>query len=82
MLDTLVPVANYLTENCGKLEYPELLAGLKDTAIKGMESTSEMHATKGRSSFLGERSVGHIDAGARSTQLMICAIAEAIEAKL
>lgn len=82
MLDTLIPVANYLTENCGKLEYPELLLGLKETAIKGMESTSEMHATKGRSSFLGERSVGHIDAGARSTQLMICAIAEVIEAKL
>lgn len=82
MLDTLIPVDNYLTENCGKLEYPALLAGLKETAIKGMESTSEMHATKGRSSFLGERSVGHIDAGARSTQLMICAIAETIEAKL
>ena len=82
MLDTLIPVANYLTENCGKLEYPALLAGLKETAIKGMESTSEMHATKGRSSFLGERSVGHIDAGARSTQLMICAIADTIEAKL
>jgi len=82
MLDTLIPVANYFNENCGKLDYPELLAGLKETAIKGMESTNAMHATKGRSSFLGERSVGHIDAGARSTQLMICAIAETLEAKL
>lgn len=82
MLDTLIPVADYLTENCGKLEYPALLAGLKETAIKGMQSTSDMHATKGRSSFLGERSVGHIDAGARSTQLMICAIAETIATKL
>ncbi|TXL12826.1 dihydroxyacetone kinase subunit L [Methylococcaceae bacterium HT4] len=82
MLDTLIPVANYFNENCGKLEYPELLKGLKETAIKGMESTKAMHATKGRSSFLGERSVGHIDAGARSIQLMICAIADAIEAKL
>ncbi len=82
MLDTLVPVANYLTENCGKLEYPELLAGLKETAIKGMESTSDMKAIRGRSSFLGERSIGHIDAGARSSQLMICAIADAIERKL
>ncbi len=82
MLDTLVPVANYLTENCGKLEYPALLSGLKETAIKGMESTSEMKAIRGRSSFLGERSIGHIDAGARSTQLMICAIADVIESKL
>jgi len=82
MLDTLIPVANYLNENCGKLEYPALLAGLKETAIKGMESTKDMHSVRGRSSFLGERSVGHIDAGARSSQLMICAIADAIEAKL
>lgn len=82
MLDTLIPVANYLTENCGKTELPALLAGLKETAIKGMESTKVMHATRGRSSFLGERSVGHIDAGARSTQLMICAIADTIAAKL
>ena len=82
MLDTLIPVADYLVANSGTLDQAALIAGVKETAIKGMESTSAMHATKGRASFLGERSVGHIDAGARSTQLMICAIAEAIEAKL
>ena len=43
-------------------------------AIAGAESTRDMIATKGRASFLGDRSRGHIDAGAKSSQLMICAI--------
>ena len=34
----------------------------------------DMLATKGRASFLGERSRGHIDAGAKTMQLMICAL--------
>jgi dihydroxyacetone kinase-like protein len=33
-----------------------------------------MKATKGRASYLEEKSIGHIDAGARTSQLMICAI--------
>ena len=33
-----------------------------------------MKATKGRASFLGERSIGHLDPGARSSQLLIEAI--------
>jgi len=37
-----------------------------------------MLATKGRASFLGERSLGHIDAGAKTAQLMIAAIAAVI----
>jgi len=44
-----------------------------------MESTKDLIATKGRASFLGERSKGHIDAGARTSQLMICAIVEVLE---
>jgi dihydroxyacetone kinase-like protein len=44
-----------------------------------MESTRDMLATKGRASFLGERTKGHIDAGAKTTQLMICAIANTIQ---
>ena len=36
-----------------------------------MLSTKDLLATKGRASFLGERSKGHIDPGARSSQLMI-----------
>jgi dihydroxyacetone kinase-like protein len=43
-----------------------------------MESTREMIATKGRASYLEERSLGHIDAGAKTSQLMICAIIDVL----
>jgi dihydroxyacetone kinase-like protein len=39
-----------------------------------MEATRDMIATKGRASFLEQRSIGHIDAGAKTAQLMISAI--------
>jgi dihydroxyacetone kinase-like protein len=39
-----------------------------------------MKAIRGRASFLGDRSIGHIDPGARSSALMIRAIAEIIGA--
>ena len=39
-----------------------------------MDSTKDIIATKGRASFLGERAKGHIDPGARSSQLAIEAI--------
>lgn len=37
-----------------------------EAAVKGMESTSNMVSKRGRSSYLGERSRGHIDVGAMS----------------
>jgi dihydroxyacetone kinase len=39
-----------------------------------LKKLADMLATKGRASFLGERSLGHIDAGAKSSQLIISAI--------
>ncbi|TJV74892.1 MAG: DAK2 domain-containing protein, partial [Mesorhizobium sp.] len=38
-----------------------------------------MKALRGRASFLGDRSIGHMDAGARSTALLVRAVTEAIE---
>ena len=38
-------------------------------------ATAPMKAERGRASFLGERSVGHVDPGARSSELMIAAVA-------
>jgi dihydroxyacetone kinase-like protein len=40
-----------------------------------------MKAIRGRASFLGERSIGHMDPGARSTALMVEAIADVMEGK-
>ncbi len=79
MLDTLIPVAIVLNE-ASQSDTPlsETLNNISEAAITGMESTKNMLATKGRASFLGERSRGHIDAGARSSQLMICAIVDSL----
>lgn len=41
-----------------------------------VESTKDMKATKGRASYLGERSVGHIDPGAYSSGLLFKALME------
>jgi dihydroxyacetone kinase-like protein len=73
MLDVLIPVADYL-QTAVDVSLPELLDNLPKVAITGMESTRDMLATKGRASYLEERSLGHIDAGAKTSQLMICAI--------
>ena len=74
MLDVLIPVSNILID-CKNETNTKILANkVKTVAEKGMLSTKDMLATKGRASFLGERSKGHIDPGARSSQLAIDAI--------
>ncbi|MEI7869028.1 MAG: dihydroxyacetone kinase subunit DhaL [Candidatus Methylumidiphilus sp.] len=75
MLDVLIPVANALREAAGQAQaLHEVLATLNRVAGLGCESTRDMLPTKGRASFLGERAIGCIDAGARTGQLMIAAI--------
>jgi len=71
MLDVLIPVAESMLQDEG-------VNSINQVAIDGMESTRDMIATKGRASYLEEKSVGHIDAGARTSQLMICAIVDEI----
>ncbi|GEL94383.1 dihydroxyacetone kinase subunit DhaL [Cellulomonas composti] len=46
-------------------------------AAEGAESTIPLVATKGRASYLGERSAGHLDPGSRSTALLLAAASEA-----
>ncbi len=79
MLDTLIPVANSLLDDArNNIEFNQALESAKQYAVSGMQSTKALLATKGRASFLGERAIGHIDPGARTSQLMICAIADAL----
>ncbi|MFZ2725428.1 MAG: dihydroxyacetone kinase subunit DhaL [Methylococcaceae bacterium] len=75
MLDVLIPVANYLqtAANQGQ-DLTEVFGQINTIAEQGVEATRDMLATKGRASFLAERSLGHIDAGAKTSQLMISAI--------
>lgn len=79
MLDVLIPVAEYLeSATAENVALADMLKTVKTVAFEGMESTRDMIATKGRASFLGERSLGVIDAGASSCQIMICVIADTL----
>ena len=47
--------------------------------LAAADATVPMKAIKGRASFLGERSIGHMDPGARSASLMIAAACTVME---
>ncbi|SFC68071.1 dihydroxyacetone kinase subunit DhaL [Clostridium uliginosum] len=49
----------------------EVLIAIRDAAKSGMEYTKSIIATKGRASYVGERSIGHQDAGATSMYLIL-----------
>ena len=78
MLDVLIPVANELNNLSEEDNIKDIAKKISETAKKGMLSTKDLIATKGRASFLGERAKGHIDPGARSSQLAIEAICNTI----
>ncbi len=68
MVDVWEPVAQNLKE--GSLT--------KDQIEKAKEHTQDLIAKKGRASYLGERSKGHIDPGAASSALFFDALVEVI----
>jgi len=79
MMDVLIPVSNCLKKGVEEnKDKNEILNEAIDIAEKGMLSTKDLLATKGRASFLGERAKGHIDPGARSSQLMIKTVCESV----
>ena len=54
---------------------------MAEVAQTQAEATIPMKAIKGRASFLGERSIGHMDPGARSSALIIAAVCDGLESK-
>lgn len=79
MLDAMIPAndamkASYAEDGDAK---KALEAGVK-AAEEGIEYTKTIIATKGRASYVGERSIGHQDPGATSFTLMLKDIAELI----
>lgn len=72
MLDVLVPVLEALEAGAD-------LAALRQRAEQAVAATRDMKATKGRASFLGDRSIGHVDPGARSSQLLVAAVCDVLE---
>jgi dihydroxyacetone kinase-like protein len=75
MLDVLIPVEKALQQAVKEaMPRDKLYPYLCQIAEAGVESTREMIALKGRAAFMGERTRGHLDAGAKTCQLMIGAI--------
>lgn len=80
MLDTLIPVDVAFQKAIeGNLPAAEVRTLLSDTAWRGMEATKDMQAEKGRASFLGKRSMGHVDPGARLSYLLIDLVCSHLE---
>jgi dihydroxyacetone kinase-like protein len=79
MLDALVPAQGALAQASGDgLGLAEALALAASAAETGAQATIPMLATKGRASYLGERSRGHQDPGATSSALILRAVADAL----
>lgn len=79
LMDTLIPaVEAYEEAFAEKGSFDHALYGMKSAARRGAESTKELVAQFGRSSRLGERSRGTMDAGAVSCCLLLEAIADGI----
>jgi phosphoenolpyruvate---glycerone phosphotransferase subunit DhaL len=78
MLDALIPAVDAMRK---ALEGGGALAEILDrgaaAAEAGMQATKTMQARKGRASYLGDRSVGHQDAGATASYLLLKAAADA-----
>jgi dihydroxyacetone kinase-like protein len=83
MLDTLVPALDALRSAAANgLAPAETLTRVRQAAEQGAAATEPMKATKGRASYLGERSIGHVDPGARSSALLVGAVCDVLEAEL
>ena len=79
MVDSLAPAVRALRESVdGGAEVAEALAAARAAAEEGMRATVPLQASKGRASYLGERSIGHQDPGATSTALIIGALEQAV----
>lgn len=77
MLDVLIPVARTFQQLAEQnTDRMAIFDALKKEAEQGMLATRDLIATKGRAAFLGERAIGHIDAGAKSSQVMITAVCD------
>jgi phosphoenolpyruvate---glycerone phosphotransferase subunit DhaL len=77
MIDALVPARDSFRSALAEgASFAEALNRSAEGAEEGMRATIPLVAKKGRASYLGERSAGHQDPGATSSQLLIKTAAE------
>ena len=79
MLDVLVPALRALEQARDQgLAPAELLERVRAAAEAALAATGPMQATAGRASYLGARSIGHLDPGAASSALLIGAVCDVL----
>lgn len=77
LMDTLIPAREAFNNSLDKNESLETaLSRMKSAAEAGRDSTKNLQAKIGRSSRLGERSIGVLDAGAVSSCIIISCLAD------
>jgi dihydroxyacetone kinase-like protein len=77
MVDALTPAVEAAEKALEQgADIPAVLTAAADAAEEGAASTVPLVARKGRASYLGERSAGHLDPGAHSTALLLRALAD------
>ena len=82
MLDAIIPA--YETYSQKISDGADMITALEaacNSAREGVEYTKTIIATKGRASYLGERSIGHQDPGATSSTLMFEAVLDVLKGK-
>ena len=77
MIDALEPAAREASKNISLPLY-ELISLVAQAADRGKEESKDMIATMGRAKTLGERSLGHPDAGACSVAIILKSMSEFI----
>jgi dihydroxyacetone kinase-like protein len=79
MVDAMGPALDALDASLGSGSDPAAAAAAAfEAAERGRDATEPLVARKGRASYLGERSAGHLDPGATSTALLFQSLAEAL----
>jgi len=79
MLDALVPAAAAArTAFDAGADAGAVVMAARDAAEAGASATIPLLATKGRASYLGERSIGHQDPGATSSALLLATLADVV----
>jgi dihydroxyacetone kinase-like protein len=82
MVDALGPAVRTLRESlAGGASLPDAVQAAFEASEEGMRATVPLQASKGRASYLGERSIGHQDPGATSTTLILGALASTVSAE-
>ena len=80
MLDALTPAVDALRDGGEGVTLVDGLRRSAEAAQAGAKSTEPLVARKGRASYLGDRSAGHLDPGAVSSSLLLAALADAAAA--